>query len=112
MKYMLQIQQQVKWHLQGSYLPAVKGVSADPQVQNFWKTDLAGGMLKVGYNELSSINPRHPGALIGAYSDYETALRKMLEGIYINGQSVDSAMSTAQSTATKAIDTYNQDNAN
>jgi hypothetical protein len=36
----------------------------------------------------------------------------MLEGIYINGQSVDSAMSTAQSTATKAIDTYNQDNAN
>lgn len=112
MKYMLQIQQQVKWHLQGSYLPAVKGVSADPEVQNFWKTDLAGGMLKVGYDELNSINPRHPGALIGAYSDYETALRKMLEGIYINGQSVDSAMSTAQSTATKAIDTYNQDNAN
>ena len=61
MKYMLQIQQQVKWHLQGSYLPAVKGVSADPQVQNFWKTDLAGGMLKVGYDELLQVDPQQPG---------------------------------------------------
>jgi ABC-type glycerol-3-phosphate transport system substrate-binding protein len=112
MKYMLQIQQQVKWHLQGSYLPAVKGVAEDPEVQNFWQTDLAGGMLKVAYDQVNTIDPAHPGALIGPYADYETALRKMLEGIYINGQSITSAMNTAQSTATKAIQTYNQDNAN
>ncbi len=31
MKYMLGVQQQVKWHLQGSYLPAVAGVAADPE---------------------------------------------------------------------------------
>ena len=65
MKYMLQLQQQVKWHLQGSYLPMVRRRRSRPEVQKFWKTDLAGGMLKVAYDQLNSTNPKHPGALIG-----------------------------------------------
>lgn len=110
MKYMLQVPQQVEWHLEGSYLPSVKGVSEDPKVKEFWATSQAGKMLSVADAELQTIDPAHPGALIGPASEYEKAIRQMLEGIFQSNKPIDQAVSEAQSTATKAIQTYNEDN--
>ncbi len=110
MRYMLQVPQQVTWHLEGSYLPSVKGVSTDPSVKEFWKTSQAGKMLSVADAELHGIDPAHPGALIGPAADVEKVLRQMLESIFQTGKPIKDAMDAAQTQATKAIETYNTDN--
>lgn len=110
MRFMLQVPQQVEWHLEGSYLPAVKGVSDDPKVQDFWKTSQAGKMLSVADAELRMIDPDRPGALVGPAADFEKSVRQMLEGIFQSGKSIDQAIAEAKTQADKAIATYNEDN--
>lgn len=110
MRFMLQVPQQVMWHLEGSYLPAVKGVSEDPKVRAFWKTSQAGKMLSVADSELRTIDPARPGALIGPASDFEKSIRQMLEGIFQSGKSIDQGIADAKTQADKAIATYNEDN--
>lgn len=110
LKFMLQKQQVLKWHLQGSYLPIVKGVDDDPQVTSFWKDQVDGKMLKVAWTQLQSVDPKHPGPLIGSYTDYGKAVEGMLDAVMFKGTDPTKAMNTAQTELDRVLKQYKDDN--
>ncbi len=110
LKFQLQKEQVVAWHLGSGYLPVVKGVSDDPRIQTFWNNDVAGQMLKTAAGQLASIDPKRNGPLIGPYNDYGTALQKMLEGISFKDADPAKSMKDAETQINKALEQYKQDN--
>jgi sn-glycerol 3-phosphate transport system substrate-binding protein len=111
MKYMWSVDAQVGWHLQGSYLPTTQAAAGNPQVTDYWETDLAGQLLKVGYDELVAVDPQRPGPQIGPYPDYKTAIQQSLDSLVFNGASVDDVIAQAQADIQEALTAYNEDNA-
>ncbi len=111
MKYMWSVDSQVGWHLQGSYLPTTQAAAGNPQVTEYWDSDLAGQLLKVGYDELVAVDPERPGPQIGPYGDYKTAIERSLDRLVFEGASVDDVIAEAQTSITEALTAYNEDNA-
>ena len=67
MKFMWQTENQVDWHLVGSYLPTTQAAANAPEVAAYWEDDLAGQLLKVAYDQLLQVDPESPGPQIGPY---------------------------------------------
>lgn len=110
MKFMWSVENQVKWHLQGSYLPTTQAAAGDPEVVEYWEDDLAGKILKVGYQQLLAIDPENPGAQIGPYSDYAAAIQNSLDRLVLQGDSVDEVITAADQEIQEALDRYIEDN--
>ncbi len=112
MKWMWEVPQQVKWHLQGSYLPTTQVVANDPAVQEYWETDLAGKMLKVSYDQLVAVDSNNVAPLIGPYTDYTEAIKTSLDRLVLEGASVDEVIAQADAEIQAALDEYIEANAN
>ena len=65
LEFMLQPENAKTWHLEGGYLPIVKSVRDEPEVQAFWEDELAGVLLKPAVDQLGAADPDQPGPLIG-----------------------------------------------
>ena len=104
--FMAQPEQVVTWHLVGSYLPVIGDVADDPRIQTFWEEDRAGQLLKVGYEQLSLINPDKPGPLIGPYPEYVTAMQKALESTARSGTSPSDALDVANEQLNDDLERY------
>lgn len=111
MKYMWSADAQVGWHLQGSYLPTTQAAAGNSEVTDYWESDLAGQLLKVGYDELVAVDPERPGPQIGPYPDYKTAIQRSLDRLVFSGDPVDDVIADAQAEIQDALTTYNEDNA-
>ena len=111
MRYMQQVENQVSWHLLGSYLPTTQAAANDAGVQAFWKDDLAGKMLKVAYGELLTIDPARPGPTIGPYPEYDDALKNAMESMAFRGATPEKALAGAQKDIGAALTAYAEDNA-
>lgn len=77
LEYMLQPEQAFEWHTDGGYLPIVKAVLDQPEVEEFWSTDVAGVMLKNAVDQLRAADPDQPGPLMGPFSGYKDILNGM-----------------------------------
>ena len=110
MKFMWETDSQVAWHLVGSYLPTTQAVAAHPDVVTYWEDDLAGRLLKVGYDQLLQIDPQRPGAQIGPYAAYTDAIKNSLDRLVLQGDSIESVIARADEEIQEALDRYNEDN--
>jgi sn-glycerol 3-phosphate transport system substrate-binding protein len=110
MKFMWSTQSQVAWHLVGSYLPTTQTVANAPEVTTYWTDDLAGGLLKVGYDQLLQVDPQRPGPQIGPYGDYSDAIKNSLDRLVLQGASVDEAVTRADAEIQAALTRYAEDN--
>jgi sn-glycerol 3-phosphate transport system substrate-binding protein len=110
MKFMWQTDSQVAWHLVGSYLPTTQAAAGSPEVVAYWQDDLAGRLLKTGYDQLLQVDPERPGAQIGPYSDYTAAIKNSLDRLVLQGASVDEVIARADEEIQEALDRYNEDN--
>jgi sn-glycerol 3-phosphate transport system substrate-binding protein len=106
MDFMLQPENAAVWHTSGSYLPVVKAVTDLPQVQAFWRDDLAGVLLQPGVEQFAHADPDLPGPLIGPYSDEATAVQGAMDGVLFTGQKPEAALDDAQTTVTAALERY------
>lgn len=106
MKWMWEVPQQVTWHLQGSYLPTTQAAANDPQVQEYWETDLAGKLLKVAYDQLVQVDSNNVAPLIGPYTDYSDAIKESLDRLVLEGAAVDEVIATADAEIQAALDEY------
>lgn len=106
MRWMWEVPQQVTWHLRGSYLPTTQVVANDPEVQEYWETDLAGKLLKVAYDQLVQIDSNNVAPLIGPYTDYTEAIESSLDSLVLEGASVDDAIAQADADIQAALDEY------
>lgn len=110
MKFMWETENQVAWHLVGSYLPTTQAAAAHPDVVAYWQDDMAGRLLKTGYDQLLQVDPKRPGPQIGPYSDYTAAIKNSLDRLVLQGASVDEVVRQAHEEIQAALDRYNEDN--
>jgi sn-glycerol 3-phosphate transport system substrate-binding protein len=106
MEFMLRPENAKQWHLNGGYLPVVKAVEQEPEIQAFWEDDLAGVLLQPAVEQLSDADPDQTGPLIGPYADESDAIEAAMEGILFNGQDVASALEDAQDEVTESLGRY------
>jgi sn-glycerol 3-phosphate transport system substrate-binding protein len=106
LEFMLQPENAKEWHLRGSYLPIVKSVADEPDVQAFWKDQVAGVLIKPAVDQLAAADPDESGPLIGPYTDFTDNLENAIEGVLLSGDDVESALTTAQDEVTQSLERY------
>jgi sn-glycerol 3-phosphate transport system substrate-binding protein len=106
LEYMLTPEIAKAWHLNGGYLPIVKAVEDDPQVQAFWRDDLAGTLLHIAVEQLSDTDPDLPGPLIGPYADEALAIENALDAVLFDNRDVDESLARAQDEVTQSLERY------
>jgi sn-glycerol 3-phosphate transport system substrate-binding protein len=110
MKFVNQVPQQVKWHVDGSYLPSNDQVASQPAVKEFWKGQIAGLSLKIASQQLAGVDASRSGPVIGPYDEYDSTVQKMMESVLLNDADPAKALAKAQVDVTKAIEQYNKTN--
>ena len=106
LEYMLQPENAKSWHINGGYLPIVKSVQDEPDVQAFWADQVAGVLLKTAVDQLSEADPDEPGPLIGPYPDFVDALQGAIEAVLLNDADIASSLATAQEEVTGSLERY------
>ncbi|HEX6568502.1 MAG TPA: extracellular solute-binding protein [Acidimicrobiales bacterium] len=105
-EFMLQPENAKQWHLNGGYLPVVKAVEDEPDVEDFWQHDLAGVLLQPAAEQLADADPDQPGPLIGPYPDETDQIEAAMEAILLDGQDIASTLATAQDNVTESLERY------
>ena len=109
LEFMLQPANAQAWHVSGGYLPVVKAVNDEPEVQAFWTDDLAGVLLKPAADQLDNADPDEPGPLIGPYPDFADAVEAAIEAVLLDDADPATALADARtrspsrSNATRAV---------
>lgn len=110
MKYVNRVEQQKLIHLKGSYLPVSDEVADDPQVQQIWETDVAGGWLRTSYEQLQAIDPEFPGPAIGPFSEQRDIMNRSLEELILADGDPESVLREAEDELTEALQAYGDAN--
>lgn len=111
MRFMFERDSQVRWHLEGSYLPVTQGASDDPRIAEFRRSRLAGRLLQPAAEQLRLIDPEQPGPQIGPYQAFNDAIEDALDAMVFEGRSPADAVADAQAELDELIRQYREDNA-
>ena len=106
LQFMLQPENAKEWHINGGYLPIVKSVLDDPQVQEFWETDVAGKLLLPAIEQLQDADPDRVGPLIGPYPDFSDAVGAAMESVLLADGDPAEALATANQTVNESLERY------
>jgi sn-glycerol 3-phosphate transport system substrate-binding protein len=106
LEFMLQPGNAQEWHVAGGYLPIVKSVQDEPEVEAFWADDVAGVLLKPAVDQLSDADPDERGPLIGPAPDEKRALEGAMEAILLDGADIPSTLASAQDELTESLQRY------
>ena len=109
-KFVNQPENQVRWHLEGSYLPVSQAAVDSPEVQEFWAETRPGKWLRTAYDGLQNVDPEWPGPIIGPYTETRSAVRDALDALLFGDATPDDAIAEANRTITEAIEAYNDEN--
>ena len=111
MKFFNSLDSQVKWNLDGSYLPYRVSAAKDARIIDAWTNDLAGRWLAIAYGELiNGVDPNFPGPLIGPYDQFRTAMRGSIEDMLFKQTPPATAVTNAADQTTTALSQYAQGN--
>jgi sn-glycerol 3-phosphate transport system substrate-binding protein len=105
-----QPEQQVRWNLDGSYLPFNTKALDDPALQDAWQNTRKGRWLAIAYDSMTNADPDFPGPLIGPYDRVREAIRSQLDEVILNGKDPADAATDANNAISDAIDSYNEEN--
>jgi len=113
LKYFNEVDNQVIWTSEGSYLPvresAEKKLNEDPA----WAASQRGKWITTAYNSMKGLSPDFPGPLIGPYDKFRAAEESLLEAIGLGAPeaaeaAVAPALEAANATIDEALTKYNQ----
>ncbi|MGB3056205.1 MAG: ABC transporter substrate-binding protein [Acidimicrobiales bacterium] len=107
LQFMLQPENAREWHVNGGYLPVVKSVLDEEEVQTFWDTDVAGVLLLNAVDQLKAADPDQAGPLIGPFPAYTEAVQGALEGVLFSGADPAQALKDAEAAVNKTLTDYN-----
>jgi sn-glycerol 3-phosphate transport system substrate-binding protein len=109
LEFMLQPEVAKIWHLHGGYLPMVKPVEDDPEVQAFWQDAMAGVLLEPAVDQFADADPDQPGPLIGPYADEALAIQNALDAVLFEGADVTDSLAQAEDEVTQSLERYSGD---
>jgi ABC-type glycerol-3-phosphate transport system substrate-binding protein len=81
-------------------------VEDDPEVQAFWRDDLAGTLLHTAVDQLADADPDLPGPLIGPYVDEALAIENALDAVLFDDRDVADSLAEAQDEVTRSLERY------
>lgn len=101
---------QVRWNLEGGYLPFNVAATRDPAVAEQWSTTLSGRWLALAYDELlNGVDPNFPGPLIGPYDEFRAAIRESIDSVVFAGADPAAAVRDAAAATTEALERYERE---
>ena len=106
LEFMLRPETAKIWHLNGAYLPIVKAVADDAEVQAFWQDEVAGVLIKPAVDQFADADPDQPGPLIGPYVDEALAIENALDAVLFDNQDVADSLAQAQDEVTQSLERY------
>ena len=83
---------QVRWTLEGSYLPVSEAARNDPALEKDFSETRRGQWLAVASSSLDELDPEFPGPVIGPYNQFRNAVRVSFEKITLGGDDVESTI--------------------
>lgn len=83
---------QVRWTLEGSYLPVSEEARQDPELVEAFRTTRGGRWLAIAADSLEGIDPDFPGPVVGPYPQMTTAVRSAIERVVLEGEPVPQAV--------------------
>lgn len=100
---------QVRWTLEGSYLPVSESARQDPALQEEFTTTRRGQWLAIATGSLDELNPDFPGPVMGPYNEFRSEVRQSFEKITLDGQEIDPVLDSVNSAFQTALDEYAAD---
>jgi sn-glycerol 3-phosphate transport system substrate-binding protein len=100
---------QVRWTLEGSYLPVSEAAREDPALQEEFETTRRGQWLAVASGSLDELDPSFPGPVIGPYNEFRSEVRQSFEKITLDGQEIGPVLDSVDSAFQTALDDYAAD---
>lgn len=106
LKWVNRTENQVRWTMQGSYLPVFSGAEKSPELQAYFTDTAPGRWLATSFQSLKKVDPDFPGPVIGPYKEFRSALRTAIEESLIGGRPAAESFAQANTTFQAALDTY------
>jgi sn-glycerol 3-phosphate transport system substrate-binding protein len=78
-KFFNETPQQVRWTLEGSYLPASESARQDPGLVEEFESTRRGRWLAIAADSLDQLDPEFPGPVVGPYNQLRASVRSALE---------------------------------
>lgn len=107
--YFNQTPQQVRWTLEGSYLPVSEAARNDPALQQEFDTTRRGKWLATATDSLDELNPDFPGPVMGPYNKFRAAVRDSFEKITLGGADVEPTIDSVNSGFQEDLTQYAED---
>lgn len=98
--------QQVRWTLEGSYLPVSESARQDPALVEEFESTRRGRWLAIAAQSLETLNPDFPGPVIGPYNQLRTSVRASMERLTLDGAAVDAEATRIDEELQRALDDY------
>ncbi len=106
LKYFNETPQQVRWTLEGSYLPVSEAAREDPTLQEEFETTRRGQWLAVASSSLEDLDPDFPGPVFGPYNEFRASVRDSFEKITLGGADIDSTIDSVNTGFQEALTGY------
>jgi sn-glycerol 3-phosphate transport system substrate-binding protein len=106
MKYFNETPQQVRWTLEGSYLPVSETAREDPALLAAFQDSQRGQWLAVASDGLVNLDPDFPGPVIGPYNEFRSITRGALEKVTTGSGDVAAVIATANTEFQASLDQY------
>ncbi|MFN7150767.1 MAG: extracellular solute-binding protein, partial [Microthrixaceae bacterium] len=100
---------QVRWTLEGSYLPVSEAAREDPALTEEFETTRRGQWLAIASGSLDELDADFPGPVMGPYNQFRSLVRDSFEKITLDGQEVGSTIDSVNTSFQDALTTYAED---
>jgi sn-glycerol 3-phosphate transport system substrate-binding protein len=97
-------EQQARWHAASGYIPIRSSAIELPAVQELW-SERPG--FEIAYRQVATSENETGGPVIGGYPGFRNAIVGALERILQQGADVDATLTSLESSATAAVEDYN-----
>lgn len=100
---------QIRWTLEGSYLPVSDSARNDPALQEEFTTTRRGEWLATATASLDELDPAFPGPVIGPYNVLRSEVRQSFEKVTLDGQELDPVLEAVDTKFAGALEQYAAD---
>ncbi len=100
------VENQVRWTLDGSYLPVSDAARKDPSLVEEFATTRRGRWLATATDSLDGLDADFPGPVVGPYAQMTVAVRSAIEGVVVGDQQVPPAVAELDRVLQGQLDAY------
>ena len=106
LKYFNSTPNQVRWTLEGSYLPVSEAARNDPALQKEFTETRRGQWLAIASSALDELDPDFPGPVFGPYNQFRAAVRDSFEKITLGQADVPATIQSVNDKFQSDLEQY------